>query len=229
MPLPRVPRPLENVPRCVEVPVQNKTAGATMHPLPQRLVHDGTATGALLRRSTGLHTEHRSTSFFRFVLQRPQEVPPRGVRDAPMQASLSVALDHVVDVEVLDRDEAEPLDERPRGLEMEVLALTVDLLVVASEDGACLAATVAPTELAAEPPLRSRERCFCRTLVTRVRDGAAVAERREMRESDVDADLARSCCQRRIRRHIVAGEQDVPARRLPAKGRSLDGSPDRTM
>src|SRR3990172_1823255 len=116
-----------------------------------------------------------------------------------MQASLSVVLDHAVDVEVLDRDMVEAFDQPSRNLEMEVLALAAELLVMASEDGAGLATAVAPAELATEPPLRGCECGLCCAEEPGVLDGFPRRERGKMREPYVDAYLARSCCQCRVR------------------------------
>src|SRR3972149_4913127 len=118
---PRQRRAMEPPPPAA--PRRHEPAGTTMPPLPQRLVHDGPAARALLRRPARLHPNDRRTSFFRFVRQRQEEVPPRGVADAPMHALLLVVLDHVPDVEIFDADEAEPLDQRTSRLECMVLLL----------------------------------------------------------------------------------------------------------
>src|SRR3990167_59178 len=131
------PSPVQNVQRGIVVPSEDETASrARVRPHPELLRDDGAAPGAVLRRSPWLHLGEQSSSIFRFLLQRRDEPRPRGVRDAPMQRTFSLAVldHHLLDVEVFDRDRTEPLDDSPSRFEAEILPLVRDVLPLKSEE-----------------------------------------------------------------------------------------------
>src|SRR3990167_6137062 len=150
------PSPVQNVQRGIVVPSEDETASrARVRPHPELLRDDGAAPGAVLRRSPWPHLGEQSSSIFRFLLQRRDEPRPRGVRDAPMQRTASVAVldHHSLDVEVLDPDGSEALDGPPGRLETEVPAPIPDALPETAKDPTGLPSTVRPLDLPADRSL----------------------------------------------------------------------------
>lgn len=68
------------------------------------------AAGAFLRCASGVNAQHSTTGTFSLVRGELHELAPGHVRDASIDGAVSVGL-HVLNVKVLEDDQAEAVDE----------------------------------------------------------------------------------------------------------------------
>jgi hypothetical protein len=98
----------ENVARRVGIAVNDEPAiGAPVSPLCEHLRDNRTAARAELRRSRGGHSDHPSTSLYRFVLEHYQKRPPALVCYVFRQKSPR----KTTDIEILNGNQAELVDQ----------------------------------------------------------------------------------------------------------------------
>ena len=118
----RLRRPLRPyVLGCVHLPIRFVSAsGADVPPDGQGFGHDITALAAHLRGVARRDFDHSPTSFFRLVFGYLHELFPVGVVDAPGEGMI---LEHALDVQLFDRDNAVIVSIGPGDLAEKILAL----------------------------------------------------------------------------------------------------------
>ena len=120
-------RPLQNDAGGVDVPMQNKSAKrANMHSLGKLLVNDPSAATALLACVPRIDQDEPRTSCKRLVRERLQEQAPACVGNRPGKPTV---LEHVLDSQVLRRNQAKSVSDLPRFLVVEVPPLVSNLPV----------------------------------------------------------------------------------------------------
>ena len=138
------------------------------------------------------------------------------------------AAQQVGDREVLDRDEVVRSDEGAGGLVVEVAALVGDLAMPRSHCLARCPPVVRAALLFCEPLLGRRQPGRRRSCPTGIGQPVAVGGGGEIRDADVNSDLAPGGGQRR-KRHIIARQDQHPVSALPANLDGLDPAYHRSV
>lgn len=154
--------------------------------LRERLRLDVPATGTRAGRASGIHGDHVHASFFRFAVQDRQELSPADIVDGLREHAAREALH----VQVFVRDQVEPLDQRLRGLPVEVQPLIANMLVGTGKSLASTPTGVRSALLCRERSLSTSE-CVVSSLVEpRVGDLLSACKRSEGCETKIDASHA---------------------------------------
>src|SRR5262249_29169506 len=128
----------------------------------------------------------------------------------------------------LDVDHVVGTHEVQRRRVVEGVALPLDVLVLALEQGDCLATALAPLLASSDPTLRSAERLLRLAVVPRVLGGFPVGGDEKDLQPNIDAGLA-SRRRERFDGHVGARDTGIPAVCLAADGDRLGGAAQRTM
>ena len=178
---------------------------ANVSPDRERLLNDLAAVKAPLRGEARRHFANPYSSFLRFEYEDVLESIPTRVRDG---ASKVAVLEHILDSQVLNRDEGVPIHVVPRRLVRVVLALAgyseVDLRRLSSRLAPAARAFLSTRRLALRPPefLRRPHEA------ARVLDNVAIRVGDEVREANVKADASTIPFLRCISE--IADDEDIP-------------------
>lgn len=181
-----------------------------------------TATG--LRRIGRINRNYHTTGTFRLVREELQESRPCCVSDALGKA---MVMHHAVDVYILNRNQAEAVDDAATVLVREVVALISDAFMDACHDLAALGPFRRTLRLFRHPTLCPGKRPFFFAEETRVINGFASRQSSKSMQANVDADLGIGRFQ--FGNLALAGQGDVPlaaggALDAAGFGRSFDGA-----
>lgn len=193
----------------------------------ERLLSDGPASRAGARCAAWRDPDESTLSLFRFGVEDRKESGPAGVRYRLPHPRRGL-LGHLLDGEILDRDECILRDNSMSQLMMEVLALILSLSVETGNGLPCLMAPCRPTFLAAQRPLRDFETLFRLPIPPWILDLLASGKCCEGFQADVDADLSLGEGIS-ASRHVVAREDGVPLSSLAFDAASLRGPLDLAM
>ncbi len=173
-----------NLPRTREVAMASQTARAVVDSFGQFFLPHTATNRARLTGAAWVIRNGSRTSILNFVRDLPEEHSPRGVMNRLGQASSR----QPIDVQILEADQLEAVDDLPRLLMSEVLALGGDTLMMAAQSCHCLATILAAIRLAAYS-LTERTQLSLRTPVeSRIGNLFASRKRGERFEANVDAD-----------------------------------------
>jgi hypothetical protein len=197
------------------------------------LLSDVPTNGAPLRGVAGVHSDDLATSVFRFVRDAPQELSPPGVGDGTVEARFGgrpvgfvgavIALPglgashHVRDLEVLVDDEVIGVDELPRQLVGEVIALVADLAVGGGHRVDCPLSLLRSLALRGQVALGRGEAGPGPVSVAPFEDEPAVTGGDPDAHSEIDADLLPGT------RQWPPGDIGTPHRQPPAASFSGHG------
>jgi hypothetical protein len=148
---------------------------------------------------------HSPTSFFRFVFEYLHELFPAGVVDAPGKGMI---LDHTLDVQRFDHDNAVIVSVTPGDLAQEILALAGHLQVYLGDGAGRLLAAMGALLTSRKFALRSAELLVALSQVARVSDLVSLGIGEKDLESYVDADGGSALKNRGV--FQLADDQHVP-------------------
>jgi len=157
-----------------------------MHPHRQGLLLDVPAPATPLGGVRGIDGHDQTVGSFSLPRQNGAEHPPGSIGNRLGEA---VVLDHALDVEPLDGDDAVAVDQPSGGLVDEIVTPVPDALVNARDDSAGLAPLTASTLLFGKFPLSLRQNLLVTAEEARVVDVLAIGQRREGFQPNVNADL----------------------------------------
>lgn len=190
-----------------------------MDPFRQGLGDMRSASGASLRRISGVHQHHFPPSIFCFGLKDVDELTPTGVTDALGQGMVP---NHVGYSEVFSSNEATAFHQHVSSLVMEVTTGIPDTLMLPSQDMDSLASAIA-TLPSARDPLLGLDQCgLGPAQETGVRDLFPIAGGQEALQSHIDTDSLKSG--RQWDSFNLTGEHGVPPATLPLDGQRLGGA-----
>ena len=162
-----------------------------------------TATG--LRRIGRINRNYHTTGTFRLVREELQESRPCCVSDALGKA---MVMHHAVDVYILNRNQAEAVDDAATVLVREVVALISDAFMDACHDLAALGPFRRTLRLFRHPTLCPGKRPFFFAEETRVINGFASRQSSKSMQANVNTDLGIGRFQ--FGNLALAGQGDVP-------------------
>jgi hypothetical protein len=206
---------MQNVEGGVVIPIQHQPAfRAFVGAYGKRLQLALTPTpAAYLTRSTRVHGDHNAPSTFSLGVEDCDELTPPGVVNAFSHLRLGESLD----VQIFNGNQIVLPHQPECGLEMEVAPCSLDLSMFAGENTNHLPASIASPPSLTDSPLCALQHDFGNSKVSRVRDSRSVAERGELRESNVNAD-GFTGSEKRLHRNIVTTDRNPPiAAPVPSK------------
>jgi len=219
-------RPCENVPRGVDVPVQDQTTVGAAVNSNREFLSDLTATPTTrLARHARVDFYDRNTGTFGLVSQRCQEASPRGIGNRPTQPMVP---DHPLDVQALHRDEAVATAQIQGSLVSVVASQILNFSVKPTQVLRRLLAVLASLFLAANCATGSAQGWEFRLEISRVGLVMPVTRGQEALKPNVDTNR-RIVAGGHDNFAEVAGQDDVPLVAFEFQCCGLDFSFNRTV
>jgi len=208
------------------VTVKDKaTAGTIEDTLTERHGLPVTAPAAILGGIGGVYCDELSTGAFSLVREIGGELPPSGIGDALGEA---VIMDHAVNRQVLDGDDAEAVNNLPGLLMRKVTSPVGDALVDMRDDLTVLSPCRGALGFFGHSPLSFGQYLLIGSKEPRVRDSVTGRESGEECQPDIDPhDLAAG--RQVLIGNILAREGDKPLASLALHRTGLDGAFDWPM
>jgi hypothetical protein len=180
-----------------------------------------TATPAAnLTRSTRVHSDHSTRSFFRFRAEDCNELTPTRVMHTLGETHLAES----VDVQIFNGNQIVLPHQTECGLEMEVAPSSLDLSMLASKVAIHVSPTSASPLSFVGSALSAFQHDFGNPQVSRISDSGSVTESSELRESNIDSDRFASGGKWHGRNAVATESHPPVTAAVAAKGDGLNAS-----
>lgn len=161
-----------------------------------------------LRRSARVNFHKHTPSFFRFVREHKQKVRPSGIVNGLRQRPCGQSFD----IQILNGNQSVVVHNFARFFMMKISTLIADVVMEPLEQENCFAAAVRTFPSSRYAALQSSQLGLCCSVLPRVIDRAAVAQRREASKAYIDTHHVRIKGQGSIL--VLNGERSKPTIRF---------------